>query len=273
MTQVPTGSYSHPRCYAAELGGCSNTISGEHAVSQALLKVFAVDEIVEITGLRWMDGDEHRHLPTSVVKANILCTAHNAALSGLDTLAGEFAGRLNEAKHEMETLRKRRVLPARLFDGHSLERWCIKVVCGLAASGMADMHPAIDSKTWRPPIEWLRFLFHADPLPPEWGLYFIGQPGDPEASENFSFGLISDDTIGPHGLSLILVGKRFVMALARAKNPGESLITDAAFRPAAITVRNGINETAILFGWDMSSTGTTIVIVHPNPRHGPSTLV
>lgn len=37
-------SYVHPKCYANTRGGCSTTISGEHYISHALIRLYTFDD-------------------------------------------------------------------------------------------------------------------------------------------------------------------------------------------------------------------------------------
>ncbi len=70
--------FAHPRCYAAELNDCSTTISGEHAISAAMLELFASDGVVSLAGLTSMSDDERQALPVKAFTSNVLRTSHNS---------------------------------------------------------------------------------------------------------------------------------------------------------------------------------------------------
>ncbi len=86
----------HQRCYARALGGCSSKISLEHPLSKAVLRIVAVDGKVEMRGLPGFSEGERRMLPVATLGTNVLCTAHNERLSGLDAVAGKFMAALSD---------------------------------------------------------------------------------------------------------------------------------------------------------------------------------
>ncbi|OUS94398.1 hypothetical protein CA951_18550 [Rhodococcus sp. NCIMB 12038] len=83
-------SYVHPKCYANTRGGCSTTISGEHYISHALIRLYTFDD----PGVRIQPTPNYR-IPVGIQPrrfvANVLCTAHNNGLSNADGAALAFA--------------------------------------------------------------------------------------------------------------------------------------------------------------------------------------
>src|SRR5215469_6528483 len=75
-----------PKCWAAELGSCSEKISREHLVSRAL---FAAPK-VRVQGLPWCKG-EPKEIGIESATGKILCKTHNSELSAIDQEAGALA--------------------------------------------------------------------------------------------------------------------------------------------------------------------------------------
>ena len=89
---IDTG-FRHPNCYASAVGGCSSTISGEHAITQGALNVWADAGFVDIGGMTWM-RDDRKTLPTGALGSKILCTNHNRAMSPLDDVGIKLVSHL-----------------------------------------------------------------------------------------------------------------------------------------------------------------------------------
>jgi hypothetical protein len=79
---------SLPRCYLRHLNTCSDKLSAEHLISEAVLRVIATDKLT-FSGLPWLKG-EQRSIGLASLTSNCLCTKHNSALSDLDAAAARF---------------------------------------------------------------------------------------------------------------------------------------------------------------------------------------
>jgi hypothetical protein len=135
-TPVPADTgYRHPGCYAAQLGGCSQKISREHVISRGVRELVSGGTGVNIGGLAWMSEQERRVLPASALASNVLCRNHNSALAALDALAGRLVSTMAAIARDMAALRRRRPPALYLFNGHDIERWMLKCLCGLVVSG------------------------------------------------------------------------------------------------------------------------------------------
>lgn len=77
------------KCWAATLGGCSTTQSGEHYLSEGLWD----SETITVRGL-W--GEEEKTIGFGSLNANILCTLHNSALSPLDAGIRKISDTIHE---------------------------------------------------------------------------------------------------------------------------------------------------------------------------------
>ncbi len=183
----PTTGASLTSCYASRLADCSSRISREHYVSESLLRHLNRNNGLTVGGLRWIDG-ESKALPPSALTSNILCNRHNSALSPLDAIAV----RLFEAFDQAGAAGSGQKLLF-LFSGHDIERWLLKILCGLASSNNlpTDIDGDVDLSI---PKYWLDILFGHEEFSNEQGLYMCKSPG-----HRFS---------GPHGLTIqTIVGK------------------------------------------------------------------
>jgi hypothetical protein len=129
----PMTSYSHSKCYAKATRDCSDKISGEHYFSRNILEVMSPLGTSE--GFTWLNG-KTAAIPMDRLKANILCTRHNAALSRLDARAGQFYRELVAVDEILRSGKQESRVG--LFNGHDLELWLLKVLCGMMAAGIAD---------------------------------------------------------------------------------------------------------------------------------------
>jgi hypothetical protein len=117
----------HESCYLKGANSCCSKISGEHLISEAVLRILAEQEL-EISGYPWLKGGKKR-LRFKNLTANCLCKTHNSALSSLDAAGGRFF----EAIQKCGT---GDIGPTHnfLISGHDLERWMLKTLGALVAS-------------------------------------------------------------------------------------------------------------------------------------------
>jgi hypothetical protein len=164
----PSTNESIDECYAASLADCESKLSREHYISEALLKHLNRTNDLRVSGLAWT-GTEYRVLPPRALASKILCERHNSALSGLDALAVRFFGAFDEesivgASNEL----------LYLFSGHDIERWILKILCGLLSS----RNLMLDGIPREPvPRKWLEILFGDADFGDGAGLYLCKQPG------------------------------------------------------------------------------------------------
>lgn len=212
LTRPSTG-IQNPKCYAAELADCSEKMSGEHSISDAILQQFSLDGVtVEIKGLSWLEDDETKNLPTRRLKSKILCKRHNEALSGLDNVAKRFFSCIDRIDKGYGTDHDRgdRVF---LFNGNDIERWMLKTLCGLVSSGNASSQsgPIVG---WKPNLQSLRIVFAQEGFPTQCGLYCCGvKSGVNIVHRNFEFAPISNERMGVYGSITVLNDKRFILAM------------------------------------------------------------
>src|SRR5437868_15460857 len=119
------------KCWASIIGGCSNTLSGEHYVSRGL---WQGRPLVVLSGFDWLKGEE-KVIPTNRLIAKILCTNHNNELSRLDSEAVEFIKTLAEFERVLFVRWKARqnsILNIKRYgvDGFIFARWTLKTAIG-----------------------------------------------------------------------------------------------------------------------------------------------
>jgi len=152
---VPQTDIRNGGCYASGLADCSADISREHYISHALLRLLSVEGRVTIDGFPWQNAAAVSSVPPATLTGKILCSRHNSALSPLDAVAAMLFRRIDEFHHEIRD----RKYENRFFlcNGHDIERWMLKTLCGAVVSGNAEMRSG--QSNWRPPLEWVQILF------------------------------------------------------------------------------------------------------------------
>jgi hypothetical protein len=251
--------YKHPRCFASALGNCSTKISREHYISHSLIreieKTYTPSEQLKVGGFPWQTPNELREVSPSTLASKVLCERHNNSLSQLDSVGGGFFHAFHQIHNELRT----HPAPRRyyLFNGHDVERWMLKTLCGVIASGSTNNIP----KDVRPPMEYLKCLFRGEKLPSTWGLYLLAELGKrKEASGGVSLATISDGRI-VHGLIVQILAFSFVLAV-HAIPEKTGLLAGAVNRPETLHFRSDKSqkESTILLGWEIAGDGGTIEI-------------
>lgn len=118
---------SHASCYLHGTNSCCSKISGEHLISESVLRILAEREL-ELSGFPWLKGARKR-LRFKNLTANCLCKTHNSALSPLDMAGARFFDAVQKCGTGDSG-------PAQSFliSGHDFERWMLKTLAALAAS-------------------------------------------------------------------------------------------------------------------------------------------
>ena len=265
ITKVPVDSgYKHPRCYAAEIGGCGTKISGEHAISLGALDIWADSGSIDIGGLSWLAEGDRSVVPIKTLGSNILCKKHNEAMSPLDAVGTRLASHLDSTREFMLKDRRRRPRTILLLNGLDVERWLLKTLCGLICSGSIELQGIAQPREWRPPIEWLQIIFGVLPMPDGYGLHLMNQPGERgELIPQFSFACLSRAPDTVLGLAVSIVEKRFLLAMTRSR---EGLLSTSLLRPAIIRSSNGLNEDLMLMSWEGVADRGLVEIHFDNPR-------
>lgn len=154
----PVTNYSHPRCYARAFRDCSNTISNEHYISEQVLALWTVDGLISTNMYSTLPG-KLIHLKPNSLGSNILCDRHNAALSGLDDIGGEFCHFIKNIPPQTSKS---------VINGCDLERCLLKLFLGYSVLYYKQERGI---KNWEPSLALLETLFMKRPFEKECGLY------------------------------------------------------------------------------------------------------
>lgn len=210
------GSFANDRCYLSPLGGCSPKITKEHFISRNILERITASTLRFENAGHFFGGKDVVEIGIDGFSAKVLCDNHNSSLSDLDTAAGlAFSGiealyedfkRASAVANTANTLS--------VSSGIDMERWMIKVYCGLVAA------KKIRGVSGRPtgPDDQQPFLLQAlvgiNSLPAPLGLYLNTYTSQKVTPKSCSFGTIqlNDGSDGVGGivvslgvLSLVLV--------------------------------------------------------------------
>lgn len=218
-------------CYAAPLGGCSHQLSGEHYVSHAVLRrMMEGGGQLVLSKFPWLAEGVSKIIPPSQVKAKVLCTAHNSALSPYDTIGDRFCSLLLKAGHPAENC-----AVAALFNGEDLERWFLKTLCGVTA-----MEASVRGVRWHAPRHWLESLFkEREAMPSGAGLWLDlrGFWMFPDGAPSLSATPIDDPEGGsPWGLRLHFCGIEFLFLLNTARR--SRYAPNGRLRPGLLSIES-----------------------------------
>jgi hypothetical protein len=142
------------RCYAAALGDCSGSLNREHFVSKNLLKEFEKDGGLHVKGYPHGNVAGEVLMSAESMSAKVLCENHNSRLSNVDVAGSRFLLAFFSA--HVGLLEERFTADITYeCDGPLIERWMLKYVCGLIASGQAGIGTERIART-SPPLGFLQ---------------------------------------------------------------------------------------------------------------------
>jgi hypothetical protein len=155
--------YAHPRCYARQLLDCNHKLSSEHFVSASVLNELNAEGDMRVRGFPWQNDRGELALSPAALTAKILCKRHNEALSSLDATALRLFHAMDHRSDPASVAES-----IFLFSGHDIERWLLKVVCGLWSSGNATHDTNANVEL---PEQWVEVLFGGRDFADGQGLY------------------------------------------------------------------------------------------------------
>lgn len=210
-------------------------------------------------GLPWQEKGVPKSLPPRAIAGRILCDRHNSALSPLDDVAGRFFDRLEAAAIFPETGDSRPSNSLSIFSGLDIERWMLKLMCGLASSGnMSFSNKPLPDTTI--PAEWLRILFGNEPFPEGQGLYA-------HATVGRQFETVRGITVRPlasygrlSGIRLSLNGVEFALSMMAPALAHPELSRSYVYRPLELHFTIPEAEHSITFHWEPPGARGTIHI-------------
>jgi hypothetical protein len=150
-------------------------ISREHYFSEGVLRALGLDE-GQFSGLIFQDPGQTSNPGVDAVRAKVLCTRHNQAMSPLDSQAIRFATALAAV---VSLGHPATPDPSEdrfwLLNGHDIERWISKALAGAMAAGVLRIGVEPVGKL-AVPERLLDLIAGDEVLEPPAGLYFIQSP-------------------------------------------------------------------------------------------------
>ena len=218
MINVGSSPFANQDCYLSPLGGCCKKITREHFVSRNILEKITSSKLRFENAGHFFRGKSLVEIRVDDFCAKVLCDDHNSALSVLDTAAGRAFSTIAALERDCKGISAsgRRLSSLHISSGIDVERWMVKVYCGLvaakkirSASGRRMQPAALERHL-------LESLVGTDTLRDPLGLYvnrFVGQTLHPGG---LSFGTImlteGSDEVG--GLMLSLGVMTFVLVIS-----------------------------------------------------------
>lgn len=238
------------KCYASALADCSEINSGEHYISEGILKLLGGGETVEMKGLSWQDEGKIEEYPTGALKANVLCKRHNEGLSGLDSIGIDFFQTLLDINRDFSNGNHNPSEKVYLFNGHDVERWMLKTLCGIVASGNAESASG-KITNWTPPDRWLNILYRDESFQSGWGLYSIDRFGERRPADNrFSFAPLTNERWGVYGAVIKMNSRKFILSMKDPPSREAPLLKGGIYRPAEFVIESEEMKRVVVIGWN-----------------------
>ncbi len=249
----------HRSCYLNSTNACCDKISGEHIVSESVLKVLAETE-VELSGAPWLQGKK-KILKFGALRANCLCKIHNSSLSPIDSAGAKFFDAIQKCGTTDNGVNFNF-----LISGHDLERWMFRTLAAFAASKNLSVDGAVlDSNLinrlrvadlLENPFLWIRPM----------GMYFM-QSVNQSFVRKDDFGLaplLHNETNEISGMLFNIQGLQLAL-LAANHDVKETALEKVAYRPGALIFKIGRLIHKIQLCWDDKESHPSVQMVwRPN---------
>jgi hypothetical protein len=251
-------AFSHPNCYAGQLGDCSPQISKEHYVSDGVLRAVAQgNSEVLVRNLAFQRGGTLEAKEINSLVAKVLCEKHNSELSSFD-VAGLS---LFSAMDQIDSAAGKPDANCEVVcvNGDHFERWMLKTLCGGLFSGTFPL-PSGSLKGFRPPERWLRVLFRGDQLPDGQGLYLkAGTPGEAFTTEPSVLQMnVEFQENAVIGFTVRVFKFEYTLVLVPLPAFMPPSLEHASHRPSGLIV-HGSNK-SIHFEWNHGSNGESVIV-------------
>lgn len=205
-----------------------------------------------VRGPAWQQG---KWLPVRALGSNVLCKGHNSRLSELDARMALLGDQVLQLGEELVRGDPSPWLFA--IHGHDIERWLLKVLCGMCAGGHAATQSG-DRYERTVPEQWVRILFGREPMPAGWGFHVNLAVG-----QQMPFGVreLNAAPISAGGKVVGVVadvfGWEFVLAMlsVRPDLAEGALNASSMYRPALLQNPTPAGSKAIYFHWEVGERG------------------
>jgi hypothetical protein len=189
----------------ATLGGCGEKITREHFVSRNILERITTDTLHFENARHFFGGKDVTEIGIDAFSAKVLCDQHNSRLTDLDTSAGLALESIESLADDFSRLNTLKSDSFRLCSGIDMERWMVKVYCGLVAAKKIRSKSGQMLKGTELDPQLLQALVGNIALPAPMGLYIHRFAGQTVAAKRLQFGTIQltgSDGVGGFMLSL-----------------------------------------------------------------------
>lgn len=270
--KTPQTGFANLKCYASVFNDCCVKTTGEHYISKAILEEIAFSGAVQVSGTRFVKKGEWKSFSVKSLQSNILCQRHNSVLSELDTVGWRFFTRLRSIHDNYRDQNRDKQRKLYLFNGHDIERWMLKLLCGAIASKNHSTGIEKQMLNTKVPEEWLRVVYGLDYLKDDFGLYYVDLDGQPRLTlQGIAYNVVWDDAfVNILGIYISVNNMGFFLALASPKDCNLSrLLPELHYRLDGLsfvgpnTRRNDdVDRQTIMLGWRGRHTpkGKNIVI-------------
>jgi hypothetical protein len=246
-----------------ELGSCVGPISGEHIISESVIRVLMADGDFSISGLPWLESGEERILAPQNLRANCLCAKHNSALHPLDDAAQYFFASLKSYLELDAGLRHA------LISGHDMERWLLKTAKAAAVSRNFARGRERLSGAFARDKTILDMLDSPDHWPEGAGLYCVMNTGDLTVNRpRFQFQPLTNDQGEIEAMALNILGLKFVLLLESLDIAKYPFLRGAKYRPGRIVVSYPSSTSWVTMSWGdgKAHEALTVQFVRPAPQ-------
>ena len=246
----PLTGIKNRKCRLSPAADCCEKISGDHIISEAVLKEISAQKIV----LRSSNFTRTVGVKSDAIKTKWLCRRHNSALHLLD----DEAARLFRALQDSEiALASGAPAPIRfyLFHGEDIERWMLKTMLAAYFGRLTNIVPG----KFELPEHALQLF--SSYLPQPYGLHVHIQPRPGESvratniSRNASLALLTEGQTLV-GIDFSLGGLELRYLLAGSELAVASNTTSLTWRPNCVCLYEAQEVYAIAFVWSEGSQNT-----------------
>jgi hypothetical protein len=233
------------KCYMKDLRSCVGPISGEHIISESVIRVLMADGGFSVSGLPWLAAGEEKILPPQSLRANCLCTKHNSALSPLDDAAKYLFASL---KAYLESDAGSRHA---LVSGHDIERWLLKTAKAAAVSKNLAKGGERLSGMFSRDAAILDMLDDPQQWPEGAGLYCTMNTGDKTINRSrFQLQPLMNAQDDIEALALNILGLGFALLLEPPDESKYPFLQSARYRPAKIVISHPSSTNWLTLSWE-----------------------
>jgi hypothetical protein len=248
-----------------ELGSCVAPISGEHLISESVIRVLMADGDFSVSGLPWLEEGKEKILPPQKFRTNCLCVKHNSALHPLDDAAKYFFASL-KSHLELDAGSRHAIV-----SGHDIERWLLKTAKALAVSKNLAKGRERLSGAFARDEAILDMLDNPGQRPDGTGLYCVMNTGDvTENHTRFQLQPFTNDQGEIEVLALNILGLRFVLLLEPPDVNKHPFLREAKYRPGRIEISYPSSTNWVTMSWeDGKSHAMTLTVQFVRPEVVP----